>query len=133
MIYHHQWVHSNQENQETMKNLLIFEHTSVMAENRSKNGSEDFHEPWYDLEGCIHHKLLPNSRNFMYIAANYEPKPEKIDGRWKEKEREQIKKRRGGRRWITAGQRTAVLEVAGGGGAAVWAGGNGGRWLELSE
>ena len=76
MIYHHQWVHSNQENQETMKNLLIFEHTSVMAENRSKNGSEDFHEPWYDLEGCIHYKLLPNSRNFMYIAANYEPKPE---------------------------------------------------------
>jgi len=56
-----------------------------MAENRSKNGSEDFHEPWYDLEGCIHHKLLPNSRNFMYIAANYEPKPEKLmeDGKRK--------------------------------------------------
>jgi len=40
----------------------------------------------------------------------------KIDGRWKEKEREQTEKRRGGRlRWATPGQRMAELEVAGGG------------------
>ena len=36
MIYYHQRIHSNQENQETNKKLMVFGHGSVMAENEAK-------------------------------------------------------------------------------------------------
>ena len=57
-------VHSNQENQETMKKLMFFGHAYIVAENESKveemgksiknSRNVGFHHPKHDLEEQFH-------------------------------------------------------------------------------